>query len=67
MTKNLSTVTKNYKIEECMELMTEKKIRHLPVLENDKLIGIISIGDILKIMIEEQRTLIEYYRKYITS
>lgn len=67
MTKKLSTVTKNYKIEECMELMTEKKIRHLPVLENDKLIGIISIGDILKIMIEEQKTLIEYYKKYIAS
>ena len=67
MTKNLITVTKNYKIDECMELMTEKKIRHLPVLENNELIGIISIGDVLKIMISEQKDLIEHYKKFISS
>ncbi|WP_428080335.1 CBS domain-containing protein [Candidatus Pelagibacter sp.] len=67
MTKNLITVTKNYKINECMELMTEKKIRHLPILENEKVIGIISIGDVLKIMISEQKDLIEHYKKFISS
>jgi len=67
MTKDLVTVSKEYKIEECMELMTEKRIRHLPVIENGEITGIISIGDVLKIMIEEQKYLIEHYKKYIAS
>jgi len=52
MTKELITVTRDYKIEQCMEIMNEKRIRHLPVLENKKIVGIISIGDVLKIMIK---------------
>ena len=67
MTKELITVTKDYKIDQCMEIMTEKKIRHLPVLENNKIIGIISIGDVLKIMIKEQKELINHLQKFITS
>ncbi len=67
MTKELITVTKNYKIEQCMEIMIEKKIRHLPVLEDKKIVGIISIGDLLKIMIKEQKELIEHLQKFITS
>ena len=67
MTKELITVTKDYKIDQCMEIMTEKKIRHLPVLENKKIIGIISIGDVLKIMIKEQKDLINHLQKFITS
>ena len=55
MTKKLITVTRDYKIEQCMEIMNEKRIRHLPVLENKKIVGIISIRDVLKIMIEEQK------------
>ncbi len=50
MTKELITVTRDYKIDQCMEIMSEKKIRHLPVLESKKIVGIISIGDVLKIM-----------------
>jgi CBS domain-containing protein len=50
-----------------MELMTEHKIRHLPILENKKVIGIISIGDVLKIMIKEQKDLIDHLQKFITS
>jgi len=53
MTKELITITRDYKIDQCMEIMNEKKIRHLPVLENKKIVGIISIGDVLKIMIKE--------------
>ena len=53
MTKELITVTRDYKIDQCMEIMNEKRIRHLPVLENKKIVGIISIGDVLKIMIKE--------------
>ena len=67
MTKELITVTKDYKIEKCMEIMNEKRIRHLPVLENKKIVGIISIGDVLKIMIKEQKELIDHLQKFITS
>ena len=67
MTKELITVTRNYKIDQCMKIMTEKKIRHLPVVENNKIIGIISIGDLLKIMIKEQKELIDHLQKFITS
>ena len=67
MTKELITVTRDYKIDYCMEIMTEKRIRHLPVLENKKIVGIISIGDVLKIMIKEQKELINHLQKFITS
>jgi len=67
MTKELITITRDYKIDQCMEIMTEKKIRHLPVLENKKIVGIISIGDVLKIMIKEQKELINHLQKFITS
>ena len=67
MTKKLITVTRDCKIDQCMEIMTEKRIRHLPVLENKKIAGIISIGDVLKIMIKEQKELIDHLQKFITS
>ena len=67
MTKELITVTKNYKIDECMKIMNEKGIRHLPVLENKKIVGIISIRDVLKIMMKEQEELIDHLQKFITS
>ena len=67
MTKELITVTRDYKIDQCMEIMNEKRIRHLPVLEKKKIVGIISIGDVLKIMIKEQKELIDHLQKFITS
>ena len=67
MTKELITVTRNYKIDQCMKIMTEKRIRHLPVLENKKIVGIISIGDVLKITIEDQKELINHLQKFITT
>ena len=67
MTKELITVTRDYKIDQCMEIMSEKRIRHLPVLENKKIVGIISIGDVLKIMVKEQKELIDHLQKFITS
>ena len=67
MTKELITVTRDYKIDECMEIMNEKRIRHLPVLENTKIVGIISIRDVLKIMMKEQKELIDHLQKFITS
>tara|TARA_B110001452_G_scaffold97579_1_gene80718 strand:- start:116 stop:550 length:435 start_codon:yes stop_codon:yes gene_type:complete len=67
MTKELITVTSDFKIDQCMELMIEHRIRHLPILENKKVVGIISIGDVLKIMIKEQKELIDHLQRFITS
>jgi len=52
-------------IEECMALMTEKRVRHLPVMEQDRLIGVISIGDLVKSIISEQKFMIEQLERYI--
>jgi CBS domain-containing protein len=66
MTPNPFTVSPESSIEECMQLMTAKHIRHLPVVENEKLIGMISIGDVVKNVIEEQKNIIEHLESYIT-
>lgn len=67
MTKNPFTVTRDTSIEECMKMMSNKRIRHLPVVEEDKIIGIISIGDVVRFTIEEQKTIIEQLEHYITG
>ena len=67
MTKELITVSKDHKIDQCMEIMSENRIRHLPILENKKIIGIISIGDVLKITINDQKELINHLQKFITT
>lgn len=54
-------------LEECMQLMTDKFIRHLPVLENDELVGVISIGDIVKYIIYEKDFIIGHLEHYITG
>jgi len=65
MTANLICVAPSDTMESCMELMTEKHIRHLPVLENGNLIGMISIGDVVKNTIEDQRAMILQLEKYL--
>jgi CBS domain-containing protein len=67
MTRRVITVEPQQTVEACMVLMTEKRIRHLPVVENGRLIGIVSIGDVLKAIIEAQRLTIEELATYITS
>jgi len=57
----------NQAIEECMAIMTDKRIRHLPVLEEGKLLGIISIGDLVKTIIADQKFTIEQLERYITG
>jgi CBS domain-containing protein len=67
MTENPLTVTSENTIEECMWLMTNKFIRHLPVIDDGKLTGIISIGDVVKYIIEEQKFIIGNLEHYITG
>ncbi len=66
MTPHPFTVSPETSIEDCMKLMTKKHIRHLPVVENDILVGMISIGDVVKHIIEDQKNIIEYLESYIT-
>jgi signal-transduction protein with cAMP-binding, CBS, and nucleotidyltransferase domain len=61
------TVGPDETIETCMQLMTARHIRHLPVLENDKLVGVVSIGDILKAIIVNQQVMIRDLENYITG
>lgn len=67
MTRRVITVEPQQTVEACMVLMTDKHIRHLPVVEEGRLIGIVSIGDIVKAVIEAQRLTIEELETYITS
>lgn len=67
MTEDPTVVSPENTIEECMRLMTNKYIRHLPVVENGELKGIVSIGDVVKFIIEEQKFIIENLEHYITG
>lgn len=67
MTENPLTVSSDNTIEECMWLMTNNFIKHLPVIDEGKLSGIISIGDVVKYIIEEQKFIIGNLDHYITS
>ena len=67
MTHRVQCVTPAYTVAECMVLMTEKKIRHLPVMDKEKLVGFISIGDVVKSIIAEQEYLIEHLENYIVG
>ncbi len=60
-------VTPETRVDECMVLITGKRIRHIPVFDNDKFIGIVSIGDVVKSIISEQDTLIEQLSNYIAG
>ncbi len=65
MTRRVIYVRPEQTIQECMALMTDKHIRHLPVLEDNQLIGIISIGDVVKTIISQQELMIEQLERYI--
>lgn len=67
MTSTPVTVTTDDSIEHCMKLMTNKFIRHLPVLDDGKLSGLISIGDVVKYIIDEQKFIIENLEHYISG
>jgi len=65
MTKVVITVTPEHSIEDCMNIMTDHHIRHLPVIEKEKVIGVISIGDVVKADINEKRSRINTLENYI--
>ena len=67
MTRPVMYVRPQHTSEECMALMTENRLRHLPVLEEGQLIGLISIGDLVKIIISEQKFIIEQLEHYISG
>ena len=67
MTQQVITVTPADNIETCMGLMSEKHIRHLPIVNNDEVVGMISIGDVVRTIIDEQKSIIEHLQSYITQ
>ena len=67
MTREVLYISPDETIEECMALMTAKRTRHLPVLEDEKLIGIISIGDVVKEIISDREFTIRELERYITG
>jgi CBS domain-containing protein len=67
MTERVVAVTPTTTVEVCMELMTGEHIRHLPVLDGDHLVGVISIGDVVKAIMAEQEYLIEHLENYIVG
>jgi CBS domain-containing protein len=67
MTSGVVTVDPSKSVEDCMSLMTQRRIRHLPVCEGDKLVGIVSIGDLVKEVIAEQEQTIKQLESYIHS
>jgi CBS domain-containing protein len=67
MTSKVLVVSPATSTDECMALMTDKRIRHLPVLEGDELLGLVSIGDIVRAKISEQQFIIDELERYITG
>jgi len=65
MTTEVLTVTPDTDLDDCMELITDKRVRHLPVVENDRVLGIVSIGDIVKGIIDHKESVIEQLESYI--
>jgi len=67
MTAPVLTVTLDTTVQQCMQLMTDRHVRHLPVVEGARVLGVVSIGDMVKAVIAEQRAQIEQLESYIHS
>ena len=67
MTSSVVTVRLDDSVDHCMQLVTDKRIRHLPVLERDAVLGVVSIGDLVRAVIEDQQLEIDQLQRYIAS
>ena len=67
MTAEVVTVGPQHSVEHCMQVVTEHRIRHLPVVEGDDVIGVISIGDLVKAVIEDQKVQLDELQRYIAN
>ena len=67
MTSPAFTVTSDETVQRCMEIMTERRFRHLPVVDDGRLVGVISIGDLVRDVIEEQQQTIQQLEKFIAG
>jgi CBS domain-containing protein len=66
MTRGLITVGMDVTVNECMEIITDNKVRHLPVIDDDHIVGVVSIGDVVKDMIDELQFVVKQLENYIT-
>lgn len=67
MSSDVITATPQSSIEDCMELMTQHRFRHLPIMNGDELVGVVSVGDLVKAIISDQQTTIHELERYITG
>ena len=67
MTSEVVTVGLDFSVERCMQLMTQHRIRHLPVMQGDEVVGVVSIGDLVKAVIEEQQMELDQMQRYIAG
>jgi len=67
MSSPVTTVTRSSTVNECLELMTDQRIRHLPVVEHSRVLGMLSIGDLVKAVIDDQRHHIEDLERFIRT
>lgn len=67
MTSPVTTVSPAQTVNECMQIVTNQRVRHLPVVSEGRVVGVVSIGDLVKAVIEEQQQQIEQLERYITS
>jgi CBS domain-containing protein len=67
MTTNVICVQPSWTADQCMALMTDKRIRHLPVLEDERVVGVVSIGDVVRAVVDEQQFTIRSLERYILS